>query len=358
MAWSRIVGHDGVVERFRQALGGGRLSHAYLFVGPDGVGKELFARELAKAVECERGGAEACDRCPACQKVEHGNHPDVTFVRRIEKGAKGERRAAILVEQVREEIQDAIAYKAFAGRHKVFVVVDAARMTEEAQNCLLKTLEEPPPHSLLILLASRLEPFVDTVISRCQLVRFRPLTCEQAERVLVNGSALEPAQARVLARLAEGSPGRALGYLENGAYEDARWLLGALAEMPPGGEFLLAAELLDRGRGEKGATLEDARDRLRPVLDLLALAWRDLFFRAAGYPEALLTWADACPALDALGEGLPAEAARRLAALTLEARDRVDANANIKLLLDTLILDTGALLGAGKRHQESFVRST
>ncbi|HUT37441.1 MAG TPA: DNA polymerase III subunit delta' [Planctomycetota bacterium] len=344
MAWSRIIGHENVSERFRQALERGRLSHAYLFVGPEGIGKELFARELAKAVECASGPAEACDQCPACHKVEHGNHPDVTFVRRIEKGSKGERRAAILVDQVREEIQDAIAYKPFAGRYKVYVVVDAERMTEEAQNCLLKTLEEPPPHSLLILLASRLEPFVDTVISRCQIVRFRPLTCEQAERVLVDAHALEAEQARVVARLAEGSPGRALRYLDADAYENARWLLGALAEMLPGGEFLLAAELLDKGRGERGATLEDARDHLRPVLDLLGLAWRDLLLRGAGYPEELLTWGDSCEALNALGEGLPAGAARRLAALTLEARDRVDANANIKLLLDTLILETGALL--------------
>jgi DNA polymerase-3 subunit delta' len=276
----------------------------------------------------------------------------VAFVRRIERGAKGERRAQILIEQVREEIQDPIAYKPFEGRYKVFVIADAERMTEEAQNCLLKTLEEPPPHSLLILVASRLEPFVDTVISRCQIVRFRPLAQEQAERVLENALALEPERARALARLAGGSPGRAARYLGDGAYDMAQWLLGGLAELRPGGEFLLAADLLDKGRGERGATLEDARDQLRPVLDLLALAWRDLFLRASGCAGELLTWGEACPALAALGEGLRAEAARRLAALTLEARNRVDANANIKLLLETLILDTGAFLRAGKRHQE------
>ncbi len=343
MGWSRIVGHEAVVERFHQALERGRLPHAYLFVGPDGIGKELVARELAKAVQCASGGAEACDHCPACQKVEHGNHPDVAFVRRREGGAKGEHRAQVLIEQVREEIQDPIAYKPFEGRYKVFVVVDAAQMTEEAQNCLLKTLEEPPPHSLLILLASRLEPFVDTVVSRCQIVRFRPLTFGQVERILVEGYALEADRARVLARLGEGSPGRALRYGADGAYEAALWLLDELAKLPPGAEFALATQLLDRVR-EEGGSLEGTRGRLRPVLDLLGMAWRDLVLRAAGCPEDTLTWDGACPALAAIGDTLPAAPARRLAAITIEARDRLDANANIRLLLEGLLLDTGALL--------------
>ncbi|MBM4032221.1 MAG: DNA polymerase III subunit delta' [Planctomycetes bacterium] len=344
VAWSRIIGHGNVVNRFRQALERGRLSHAYLLVGPEGIGKELFARELAKAVQCASGPVEACDRCPACQKVEHGNHPDVAFVRRSEGGARGERKAQILVDQVREQVLDAIALKPFEGRFKVFAVADAERMTEEAQNCLLKTLEEPPPHSLLVLLACRLEPFVDTVVSRCQIVRFRPLSLADAERILTAGHGLDAERARELARLAEGSPGRALRYHTGSAYETARWLLGELAKVQPGGEFVLAAELLDKGR-EEGGSLEDARERLRPLLDLLGLAWRDLLLRSGGYPQELLTWgASHASALDALCQGLSPAAARRLAALAVETRDRLDANANIKLLVEMLILNTVALL--------------
>ena len=217
MAWSRILGHDGVVARFRETLERGRMSHAYLFVGPDGVGKELFARELAKAEQCARGGAEACDACAACHKVEHGNHPDVAFIRRGDGSGKRERRAQILIDQVRDEIQAPIGFKALEGRHKVFVVAEAERMTEEAENALLKTLEEPPPHSLLLLLASRREPMVGTVISRCQVVRFRPLATEHVERILVERHAMDPAEARVLARLCEGSPGRALRCQSDGS---------------------------------------------------------------------------------------------------------------------------------------------
>ncbi|MFW6108239.1 MAG: DNA polymerase III subunit delta' [bacterium] len=348
MAWSSILGHEDAVGRLRESIARGRLSHAYLFVGPDGVGKALVARELAKTLLCDREADAACDACGPCRKVAHGNHPDVTVLGRIERTAKGQRKTRIVIDQVREEIQGPIAYKPFEGRWKVYVVEDAGRMSEAAQNCLLKTLEEPPPHSLLILVADRLEPFVDTVVSRCQVVRFRPLAAEQVEAILAARAELESAQAAVLARLSEGSPGRALGYHEAGTYETACWLLEELGSMPAAGGFVLAGDLLDRAK-EKGSRLEDARVALRPVLELLTLAWRDLLVRASGYSESLLVWGDASPALLALGEGLSATQARRLVERTLAARDQLDANANIKLLLETLILDLREAL-RGRLH--------
>ena len=337
------MGHEGVIGRLRESILRGRLAHACLFVGPDGIGTELVARELARTLLCAAGTDEACGHCAACHKVDHGNHPDVSFVRRIERGAKGERKRQIVIDQVREEIQDPIGYKPFEGRYKVFVVSEADRMTEEAQNCLLKTLEEPPPHSLLILVAGRLEPFVDTVVSRCQVVRFRALGTEQVERILTEGHGLDAATARALGRLSEGSPGRALRYHAEGAYETTLWLLGELARTGPGGEFVVADELMGRLK-DQGATLEDTRERVRPVLDLLTLAWRDLLFRASGYSEVLLTWGDGCEAVAGVAEGLDAPAARRLTELALEAREQLDANANLKLLLENLVLDTVALL--------------
>jgi DNA polymerase-3 subunit delta' len=343
MAWSSILGHDDVIERLRGSLARGRLAHAYLLVGPEGIGKGLVARELAATVQCARQGDEACGQCPACHKVAHGNHPDVAFVRRIERTAKGARRTQILIDQVREEIQDPIAYKPFEGRYKVFVICDAEQMSEEAQNCLLKTLEEPPPHSLLLLVASRLEPFVDTVVSRCQVLRFRPLPTELAERILVGQHAMDADAARVLARLSGGSPGRALRYADEGSLDTAVWLLGQLAVARPGAEFVVAADLLDTVRN-KGDRLEDAREALRPVLALLALAWRDLLFGASGYPPELLAWSGDTQQLGPLGEGLTPARARRLVDRTIEARDQLDANANIKLLVENLLLDLCATL--------------
>ena len=344
MAWSSILGHDAVIGRLRASLARGRLSHAYVFVGPDGIGKALVARELAKTLLCVRDAGEACDACPQCRKVDHGNHPDVAVIGRIEQTAKGERRTQIVIDQVREQIQDPIAYKPYEGSHKVFVIEDADRMSEGAQNCLLKTLEEPPPHSLLVLLAARLEPFLDTVVSRCQVVRFRPLPSALVEQILASFEAVEAEAAPVLARLSEGSPGRAVSYAEDGIYDTTCWLLGELRTMPPVGEFAVAGELLERARGG-GTRLEDAREGLRPILALLTLAWRDLLIRASGYPDGLLAWADANGDLLDLADGLSARQARLLVERTIEARNHLDGNANIKLLLENLVLDLSATLG-------------
>ncbi len=342
MAWSRVLGHDEAVVRLRESLARGRLAHAYLFVGRRGVGKELLARELAKALQCRQPGPDPCDECPQCLKVEHDNHPDVAFVRLLEGSRGGTRRSQIVIDQVREEIQQPISYKPFEGKWKVFVVADAERMTEQAQNCLLKTLEEPPPRSVLVLLAERLEPFLPTVVSRCQVVRFRPLPSALVERILVEGHGLEPERARVLARLSEGSPGMALAYENDGTYETALWLVGELAGMAPGGEFAVASELVDRS-SQAGSRLEDTREWLRPILDLLTLAWRDVFLRAAGFPDDLLTWPEAEPLAAWASELKPSEA-RRLLERTLLAREHLDANANIKLLVEKLVLDIGAVL--------------
>ncbi len=343
MAWSSILGHDAVVERFRESLARGRLSHAYLFIGPDGIGKELFARELAKVVLCTEGGGEACDACRACRKVAHGNHPDVAVVRRIERGAKGERRTRILIDQVREEIQDVIALKPFEGRHKVFIVSGADQMTEAAQNCLLKTLEEPPPRSLLVLVAPRLERFVDTVVSRCQIVRFRPLAPELVEQILTERHDVEADAAPALARLAEGSPGRALRYLASGAYEAVVWLFTQLAELAPGGEFVLAAEVLDRTK-QTGDRLEDTREQLRTMLGLVTLAWRDRLMAELGCGAEALAWGEACDEVNRVLDGVSADRARRLVEATLAARERLDRHANIKLMVEKLLLDTCGLL--------------
>jgi DNA polymerase-3 subunit delta' len=343
MAWSDVVGHEAVAEQFRESLTRGRLSHAYLLVGPEGIGKERFARELAKTVLCAQEADEACGACPACRKVEHGNHPDVTVVRRMEGSGKSKRRSRILIDQVREEIQDVIAYKPFEGRRKVFIVSDADRMTEEAQNCLLKTLEEPPPSSLLLLVAARLEPFVDTVVSRCQVVRFRPLEPGQVEAILTEHLEVEPGPAAALARLSGGSPGRAVRFLESGAYATGTWLFEQLAERGSATEFELAGELLDRSK-EAGDSLEETRDQLRAVLELVTLAWRDGLLGRLGCPPEQLSWGEACPEVSAVLDGLSADDARGLVQASLAARERLDRNANIKLVLEKFVLDISAVL--------------
>ncbi len=180
MAWQRIRGHDVLVEGFTRAVRRGRLAHAYLFTGPNGVGKRLFALELAKALLCEKATADnlqACDRCPSCVQIEANSHPDFfTAVRPPES-------LEFPIDLMRELCQS-FALKSAHGRGKVVLIDDADDLNEEAANCFLKTLEEPPPRSVLILIGSTPDRQLQTIVSRCQVIRFAPLAAGLVDELL------------------------------------------------------------------------------------------------------------------------------------------------------------------------------
>ena len=184
MSWEQIRGHEKVVETFRAAFTRGRLGQAYLFVGPDGIGKRLFALQLAKSLLCENPPSplETCYRCPACAQVEAGTHPDVFRVRTPD--GKHE----LPVEVIREFCGQ-MAMKPTRGSKKIGIVDDADDFNEESANAFLKTLEEPPPGSVLILLATSIDRQLPTILSRSQVVRFSPL---QPEALRAIPAALPP----------------------------------------------------------------------------------------------------------------------------------------------------------------------
>jgi DNA polymerase-3 subunit delta' len=214
--WHGIEGHDDVVERFRRALARGRLASSFLFAGPSGIGKRAFAMTLAQALLCQTRPEEAmdpCHACPSCAQVAAGSHPDVDVVAKPE--GKSDIPLALLIgddeHRRREGLCHNIALKPYLGGRKVAVIDDADDLNEEGANALLKTLEEPPPRSVLILIGTTPAKQLPTIRSRCQLVRFRPLPPESVASLLVSkGYVSDPAEARRLAELGEGSVGRAL----------------------------------------------------------------------------------------------------------------------------------------------------
>jgi DNA polymerase III subunit delta' len=201
MPFDRVVGHARALRVLSRALASGRVPQAYLFWGPDGVGKELVARETARVLLCPAAEAPAaCGACASCRKVEAGEHPDLHLL-----AAKG---ASISVQEIRS-LQETLGYRAFERGRKVAILRDAFRLTREAGNALLKTLEEPPADTHVFLLAHHRSQLLPTLVSRCQAVRFDPLSAAEVRQFLgtrgVGGAAAEQ-----LAELAGGSPGQAL----------------------------------------------------------------------------------------------------------------------------------------------------
>jgi len=201
MAFSEIIGHDYPKSLLGRLLQTGLLSHAYLFEGPDGIGKRLLALQFAKGLNCERSKSDACDECSTCRRVNSGNHPDV-----VQVTSSG---TFIKIEQIRE-IQASVYLKPFMGRKKVYLIDEADRMNAEAANCFLKTLEEPPADSFLILITSRPFSLLPTIVSRCQRLRFQPLTSTQIEQYLISKRGLSGEDAKMLAVTSLGCLGKAL----------------------------------------------------------------------------------------------------------------------------------------------------
>lgn len=228
MSWQRVRGHEAAVEQFRSAFTRGRLGQAYLLVGPEGVGKRLFALELAKALLCEKPPAPltACDHCPSCAQVEAGTHPDVFRVRTPKD------KHELPVEEIRAFCAQ-MAMKPTRGTRKIGIVEDADDFNEESANAFLKTLEEPPVGSVLLLRATSLDRQLPTILSRCQVVRFRPLKPDELGEILAKNGVNDPVKRERLVKLSGGSPGRALALGDDEFWTVRQSLLGGLTSTRP-----------------------------------------------------------------------------------------------------------------------------
>jgi DNA polymerase-3 subunit delta' len=271
MVWERIRGHDAARDQLLAAHRRGRLAHAYLFVGPPGVGKRLFAVEFAKALLCDRPPAPltACDACPSCAQVAAETHPDFFTVRTPED------KHELPVEDM-HEFCGKLALKPARGPRKVGVVEDADDFNESSANCFLKTLEEPPPGSVLILLATSAELQLPTILSRCQVVRFHPLPDDALRLVLADHGVADEPRAERLARLAGGSPGQALALNDDALWAFRETLLnGVTAARPDPVGFAAAwARFVEDAGKESAAQRERASLVLRLLMDVLRSALR------------------------------------------------------------------------------------
>lgn len=272
LTWQRIRGHDTLIRAFTHVIRRGRLAHAYLFTGPPGIGKRLFAIELAKGLLCEHPDAEkkeileGCDHCRSCIQIEAGTHPDFVYAERPED--KNEFPIGLI-----REVRERFALKSARGKGKVVVLNDAEDFNEESANAFLKTLEEPPPGSVVILITSNPDRQLPTILSRCQLIRFAPLPLPEIEAIL-RAKKSESGEASIqeeivprLVRLSGGSLGIALALADPALWVFRRLLITGLTQTPVKSVELARAWLeFAEGAGKEAAA---QRKRSRLVLQLL-----------------------------------------------------------------------------------------
>ncbi len=270
MTFKDIIGQERAINILRNSIRRNRLTHAYLFSGPRGVGKRATALALAKALNCVEHSDEACGICLSCRKINDSNHPDVKVIE-----PQG---LSLSIAQMRE-LQKEISLKPLEGRWKIYIISEAEKMTPQAANSLLKTLEEPPPHSLIILVTSQEDSLLPTIISRCQRIKFDLIPRAMISQKVQELCEISGQQADIIATLSGGNLGKALRMKEEGFLERREMIISSLSAAANSKPLQLlqlarrfSSELIQK-EDDKGL-----QERVDEIFGVIGGWYRDLLF--------------------------------------------------------------------------------
>jgi DNA polymerase-3 subunit delta' len=317
----QVIGHSWAVDFLKRSMASGRLAHAYLLLGPSQIGKRTLALELARALNCSAPeGERPCGECLACRKIGHLTHPDVRVIEPEDGTLK--------IGQIRE-LQRETMLTPHEGRYRVAVLRSFDRATTEAANCLLKTLEEPPPQVVLCLTALDASSLLPTIISRCQVLHLRPLSQRVVESVLTAHWGVEPQMAARLARLSGGRLGWAVEASQQPSIlEDRRAHLDSLVG------------LLDTSRVARFAYAEAmsrAPDAVPHILEMWLTWWRDVLLMREGNGQSI-THLDRGEEIAEHADRFPLQTIWTAIQSIRMAQQQLESNANLRLVLEVLLL--------------------
>jgi DNA polymerase-3 subunit delta' len=320
--FSDVIGHKEVVERLKNTIRSGRIANAYIFCGPADVGKEFVAINFAKALNCLSNGEDSCDKCISCRKIDDGNHADVMVIR-----PEGTR---LKIGQMRS-LQRRGAYRAMEGNYKVYIITEAEKMTPEAANSLLKTLEEPPGIMVLILLTSVYSALLPTIRSRCQSLKFSLVSQIVLRDELMKRFGLPESKAKWVALRSQGKIGRALKLAkeDEGKGREREGEQSLIRSLVP---TLNAGSLLHVFR--KAESLSNAQDSL----DLLLSWYRDLLLVKQGCSHDLLIHSVEKGDLEKIARSCSDVQIEKFIRTTLRTQNLIQRNVNPTLALEVMML--------------------
>jgi DNA polymerase-3 subunit delta' len=329
-----IHGHRAAVELLSRALASGQVGHAYLFTGPEGIGRRKLAETFAQALVCTAAGVnKPCGQCSACLRVIRGIHPDVLRLSLETQAAgsdKDSKNTRISIDAVRE-LRASVALRPLEGRWRVAILEDVDRFSRDAYDALLKTLEEPPPFVVLLLIATEVEAVPETIRSRCRPVTLEPLSRREVAAVLAE-QGVAPAQAATLAALTRGRVGQALALAADPqALEERARAVDEALEMiaDPLAAIGGARRMAERYR-------RGQRQRVEAELDILLGLWRDLLLAAGGCTEQLVN-SDVSARIETLARQWTLAEIQQALRATYEALTDLSINVQPRLALDRMV---------------------
>lgn len=323
LSFQDILGHDMIKEHFQKAIETKKISHAYILAGEAGMGRKSLANAFALTLLCEKGKSSPCMECHACKQVLSGNHPDLIYLHH-------EKPASIGVDDIRKQINDTMMIRPYSSYYKVYIVDEAEKMTVQAQNALLKTIEEPPSYAVILLLTTNPEAFLPTVLSRCVQLKLRPLPDFVVKSYLTESMGISSANAELYAAFSRGNLGKAIKLADSEKfrfmYEEVLHLLKYIKDMD-------ISELLDYIRKLK----EDNLD-IYECLDFMQIWYRDVLMFKVTKDANLLIFKDEYSTISNMSKQTGYDGFENILKAIDKARVRLDANVNMELAMELMLL--------------------
>ena len=318
-----IIGHERIISYFRNAIAMDKVSHAYILNGPDKSGKMMLAEAFAAALQCEEAKTDPCGNCRSCRQAEGRNQPDIIYVTH-------EKPNTLSVEDIRTQVNEDIYLKPYSSRYKVYIIDEAEKMNVQAQNALLKTMEEPPAYAVLLLLTDNADGFLPTVLSRCVRLDLKAVADEAIRRFLTEQKQISGDQADICTAFAQGNVGKAVSL---SASEDFNRIKSDALELLKRIKDIDLNEMTQAVRHITEYKLE-----INDYFDLMRIWYRDiLLYKATADVNRLVFQEEIYHIKKAASQSSYAGIEEILKALD-KAKRRMRANVNFELLMDLLLM--------------------
>lgn len=318
-----ILGHKQEIAHLERAIESGKVSHAYIFTGEKGTGKHRLASAFAETLQCEDTQNRPCGKCHSCRQAQSGNHPDIIYV-------SHEKPSSIGVEDIRSQLAGDIQIRPYNGNYKIYIIPDAEKMTVQAQNAILKTIEEPPEYAVIILLTANEQALLETIRSRCVILNLKPVPDEVVRKYLMEQIQVPDYQADICVAFAQGNIGKAVRLASS---EDFSLIKSSAMKLIRNLGNMEISELIEYVK-----EVQEYKVSIQDYLDILALWYRDMVYYKATKDIDGIVFRDELKAIRDTVKVCSYEGVEEVMKAIENAKTRLSANVNFDLTMELLFL--------------------
>lgn len=318
-----IIGQEQLKEHLQNAISMNKVSHAYIINGERSSGKEFIAKVFAKTLQCEKGGIEACDECHSCKQAQSGNQPDIIYI-------SHEKPNTISVEDIRAQINNDIVIKPYSSPRKVYIMNEGEKMTAQAQNALLKTLEEPPEYAVILILTANVDSLLPTVLSRCVVLNMKPVSDREVKKFLMEELKVPDYKADICVAFARGNIGKAKMLASSEEFDKVKEEAITLVK------YINDMEISEIVKAIK--KISEYKFDITDYLDILSVWYRDVLLFKATKDANSMIFRDEIQHIRKVADRSTYEGIETIVKALGQAKRRLEANVNFDLTMELLLL--------------------